>query len=69
MCGNRPAFSPNRAHDGISLIEWPERLGGLLPARRLNIALDFGPKPGSRRATLTRSSEWSTRLAGMGMEA
>lgn len=56
-------------HDSISLIEWPERLGGLLPARRLAITLDFGPEPGSRRATLTRSSEWSARLAGMGVEA
>lgn len=56
-------------HDGISLIEWPERLGGLLPARRLDIALDFGPEPGSRRVTLILRLEWSVRLAGIGVEA
>jgi tRNA threonylcarbamoyladenosine biosynthesis protein TsaE len=27
--------------DGISLVEWPERLGTLLPARRHNIELDL----------------------------
>src|SRR5207302_8993725 len=29
-------------HDGISLIEWPERLGALVPVRRLEIALFEG---------------------------
>jgi len=48
---------------GISLIEWPERLGRLLPARRLEIAFDFGPLPTARRATLTAGMEWAARLA------
>lgn len=52
--------------NGISLIEWPERLGTLLPARRLDIALDFGLAPIARRATLSGSSDWTARLAGGG---
>ena len=48
---------------GISLIEWPERLGALLPARRLEIALDFGAGPGSRRAILDSGGDWAARLA------
>jgi tRNA threonylcarbamoyladenosine biosynthesis protein TsaE len=52
--------------DGISLIEWPERLGRLLPVRRLDIALDLGLAPTARRATLSGSSDWTARLAGVG---
>src|SRR6478752_5136368 len=36
--------------DGVSLIEWPERLGPLLPARRLYVTLAPGAAPTSRRA-------------------
>lgn len=31
--------------NGISLIEWPERLGGLLPRQRLDVTLAPGPHP------------------------
>jgi tRNA threonylcarbamoyladenosine biosynthesis protein TsaE len=55
--------------DGISLIEWPERLGLLLPAQRLDIALDFGPAPTARRATLSCGGDWPARLAGIGTVA
>ena len=48
--------------DGISLIEWPERLGPLLPSRRLEIALVFADLPKARRAFLAGGSEWQTRL-------
>ena len=51
--------------EGISLVEWPERLGSLLPPRSLSVALDFGPAPTARRATLTpggSGSEWVARL-------
>lgn len=30
--------------DCIALIEWPERLGGWLPARRIEVRLDFGDR-------------------------
>jgi len=47
----------------ISLIEWPERLGNLLPARRLDIALAFGNRPQSRRAALSGTADWAARLS------
>src|SRR5712664_1129144 len=37
---------------GVSLIEWPERLGPLVPARRLEITLSAGPTPAARRAAI-----------------
>lgn len=55
--------------DGISLIEWPERLGTSLPAGRLEVALDFGPTPTARHATLSGGGAWPARLAGIGAVA
>jgi tRNA threonylcarbamoyladenosine biosynthesis protein TsaE len=46
----------------ISLIEWPERLGPLLPAWRLEIALSYGKGPHSRHARLTGGAAWQERL-------
>lgn len=40
--------------DGVSLIEWPERLGPLLPARRTDIALAHGATPDARIAEIAR---------------
>jgi tRNA threonylcarbamoyladenosine biosynthesis protein TsaE len=54
--------------DGISLIEWPERLGPLLPARRLEIALSAGARPQARRAVLDPGGDWARRLAGVAAE-
>jgi tRNA threonylcarbamoyladenosine biosynthesis protein TsaE len=54
---------------GISLIEWPERLGALLPARSLGVALDFGAASTVRRATLSPGGDWADRLAGIAAEA
>lgn len=51
----------DEARAGITLVEWPERLGALAPADALTIAL--APVPGesdARRATL---SGWPDRLA------
>src|SRR6266436_4214265 len=48
---------------GISLIEWPERLGPLLPERRLEITFTFGNGPGDRRIYLDPSVQWQARLA------
>jgi len=47
---------------GISLIEWPERLGPLLPPRRLDIAFAFADAATARRATLDGGAEWQARL-------
>ncbi len=52
--------------EAISLIEWPERLGPLLPSSRLDIELSQGPSPESRRAAVTGRGDWAARLAGLG---
>jgi tRNA threonylcarbamoyladenosine biosynthesis protein TsaE len=51
--------------EGITLIEWPERLGVLLPARRLLVKLEFGASTGTRRATLSGAGDWALRLAAL----
>jgi tRNA threonylcarbamoyladenosine biosynthesis protein TsaE len=51
--------------DGISLIEWPERLGPLLPRERLGIALAFAAAPLARVATVTPSWAWVERAAAL----
>jgi len=51
--------------DGISLIEWPEKMNGRLPADRLEIALDQGPMPDSRRAWLVGHGSWRQRLGAI----
>jgi tRNA threonylcarbamoyl adenosine modification protein YjeE len=56
-------------YGGISLIEWPERLGSLLPVRHLLIALDFAATQGARRATLSGDGDWAARVAGIAAEA
>jgi tRNA threonylcarbamoyladenosine biosynthesis protein TsaE len=48
--------------DGISLIEWPEKLNGRLPDDRLEITLDQGPTPDSRHARLVGHGSWRRRL-------
>ncbi|MGC2414249.1 MAG: tRNA (adenosine(37)-N6)-threonylcarbamoyltransferase complex ATPase subunit type 1 TsaE [Stellaceae bacterium] len=56
-------------HEGISLIEWPERLGPLIPARRLEITLSAGPTQEARRAAIDPGIDsgagWAARLAGL----
>jgi tRNA threonylcarbamoyladenosine biosynthesis protein TsaE len=51
---------------GVALVEWPERLGGLLPADRLEITIDFdhetGASEGARKMTLTGHGAWDARL-------
>jgi tRNA threonylcarbamoyladenosine biosynthesis protein TsaE len=52
--------------EGISLIEWPERLRGMLPADRLEIALDLDPTNDQARiARLTGRGNWAKRLMDM----
>jgi tRNA threonylcarbamoyladenosine biosynthesis protein TsaE len=56
--GIEDAFS-----EGISLIEWPERLGSLLPRYRLEITFHYGDRPEARRAALDGGGDWPERLA------
>ena len=55
--------------EGISLIEWPEHLGPLLPRRRLEIEFLFGEGPVERRAVLDPGEDWQGRLAGIAANA
>ncbi len=49
--------------EGVTLIEWPERLGAALPADRLALALAPGASPDARVATLTPHGAAGARLA------
>jgi tRNA threonylcarbamoyladenosine biosynthesis protein TsaE len=52
--------------EGISLIEWPERLGPRLPAEHLEIAFSFGPTPTSRHVRLTGHGRGAALLRALG---
>jgi tRNA threonylcarbamoyl adenosine modification protein YjeE len=47
---------------GIAIAEWPERLGGYLPADRLDIYLDDGDSLDKRHVTLAGRGSWTSRL-------
>ncbi len=47
----------------ISLVEWPDRLGPLLPPDRLDVRLSFAERADSRRAELRAGRSWGDRLA------
>ena len=51
--------------EGIALVEWPDRLGPLLPADRLEIGLSYGAEPGSRTALIAGPPAWVDRLAAI----
>ena len=51
--------------EGIALIEWPERLGSLMPREHLAIALAAGMEETARTATLSPSPGWAERVAGL----
>jgi len=55
---------------GISLIEWPDRLGALVPADHLRITLSMVPgAPEARRADLEpHGGNWSARLRESGLD-
>jgi len=54
--------------DGISLIEWPDRLGGRLPEGALRLRLEsFGER--ARRATLTAGGRWSAVLRDIAIDS
>jgi tRNA threonylcarbamoyladenosine biosynthesis protein TsaE len=48
---------------GVSFVEWPDRLGSLLPDDRLEISIDFNKdSENSRKVTLTPFGAWRERL-------
>ena len=54
--------------EAISLIEWPERMGPLLPPDRLDVVLSYAGDDDSRRAELRAHGTWRDRLAEAGDE-
>jgi tRNA threonylcarbamoyladenosine biosynthesis protein TsaE len=56
--------------EGIVLVEWPERLGPLLPGAALLLTLSHGLRDGEgRQAVLTGPPPWDRRLAGLQLDA
>ena len=51
--------------EGISLIEWPDRVRDLLPDERLDVTLSFAAAPEARTARLVGRGSWAGRLAGL----
>ena len=51
------------ALDGLSLIEWPERIERMLPTHALRIRLSVDGD--ARRALVRGGDEWGPRLAGL----
>ncbi|HEV7371444.1 tRNA (adenosine(37)-N6)-threonylcarbamoyltransferase complex ATPase subunit type 1 TsaE [Arenibaculum sp.] len=51
----------DEAREGVCLVEWPDRLGPMLPAERLDLGLEIlgGER---RRATLAGTGSWAARL-------
>lgn len=47
---------------GVSLIEWPDRLGPYLPADRLDLLLTFADREGARQASLRAHGSWTGRM-------
>ena len=47
--------------EGISLVEWPDRLGGYLPRRHLRIELAAGASKDERIARITGGETWKGR--------
>lgn len=60
--GIEDAFS-----EAVSLIEWPDRLGTLLPSKTLNVRID--EIPAGRRITLSGNDDWRARLETVFAEA
>jgi len=51
--------------DGISLIEWPARLGGLLPDDCLTLTFLAGANDGARRLQMAGNEAWRRRLGSV----
>jgi tRNA threonylcarbamoyladenosine biosynthesis protein TsaE len=49
----------------ILLIEWPERLGPLLPSERLEVELSAGPLAAARHVRVRGGRGWARRLADL----
>jgi len=53
--------------DGVSLVEWPDRLGAWLPAGRLALTFLPGTGPDSRTLRMEPHGTWAARLERAGL--
>lgn len=53
----------------ICLIEWPDRLGDLVPATALHLRFDLTQGGAARRVLMAGNAAWAERLAGIGQGA
>jgi tRNA threonylcarbamoyladenosine biosynthesis protein TsaE len=51
--------------DGITLIEWPDRLGEAFPADHLRMDFQIGASEGTRSLTLSGHGIWAARLQSL----
>jgi tRNA threonylcarbamoyl adenosine modification protein YjeE len=54
--------------DGLTLIEWPERLGTALPRERLDIHFEDGTDDDHRHVRVSGSPQWSSRIPDLADE-
>lgn len=50
--------------DGIALVEWPDRLGALLPAHALVVTILQGEARDAREAEIAAGPGWAERIGG-----
>jgi tRNA threonylcarbamoyladenosine biosynthesis protein TsaE len=49
--------------EAISLVEWPDRLGSMMPKRHLALRLEIAPDGVTRHASLQGTPDWRARVA------
>jgi tRNA threonylcarbamoyladenosine biosynthesis protein TsaE len=49
----------------ICLVEWPDRLGSLMPDTALHLKISQGPEPEARVLTFAGHPDWAERLTGL----
>ena len=62
-------FDDYLERNGVTVIEWPDRLGSLVPEEHLSITMEYSPDLVSRLAKLTpHGSTWLKRTAELSRE-
>jgi tRNA threonylcarbamoyladenosine biosynthesis protein TsaE len=54
--------------EALTLIEWPEILGALLPGDRLDIRFAFADRETARRVELTGHGDWRQRIGALAVD-
>ncbi|MGF1623269.1 MAG: tRNA (adenosine(37)-N6)-threonylcarbamoyltransferase complex ATPase subunit type 1 TsaE [Alphaproteobacteria bacterium] len=49
----------------ITLVEWPERIAGLIPAHALRLRLEDGPDAGARVLIIDAPDDWAARATAL----